>query len=327
MVVLVKKSKASISNCPKPVLFFVAVLIFLLSTLAIAIFNIHTSTQSNDVTDITSSIDVNEKKLASDSDKQWFEKEKPSIREFPVPGKRNDIIATLEKLKWKTAIEVGVQKGLFAKKMLDNWPSCTEYKLVDLWGREEGYVEPGEHSMEFHNRAYKQTKIRVKPHMHKVEFFEMRSTDAAKRIQDNHFDFVYLDARHDYCAVAEDIESYWPKVRPGGILAGHDFIDAQYAVSRKMYLLQYRTKLHTFCRYESHKIIPLYLCRLIDLEKKKTGVFVKTERNNRGQFVVQWRILPQGKRLISSLYRRKVFHHGSFKNHTNHRVWREIISK
>ena len=71
----------------------------------------------------------------------------------------------------------------------------------------------------------------MKPHEEKVEFFIMRSTDAAKLIEDNHFDFVYLDARHDYCAVAEDIKHYWPKVRPGGILAGHDFIDAQYAVS------------------------------------------------------------------------------------------------
>lgn len=31
-------------------------------------------------------------------------------------------------------------------------------------------------------------------------------------------DFVYVDARHDYCAVKEDILLYWPKVRPGGIL-------------------------------------------------------------------------------------------------------------
>lgn len=137
----------------------------------------------------------------------------------------------LEKLKWKTAIEVGVQKGLLAKKMLDNWPSNTEYKLVDLWGREDGYKEPGEHSNSFHENALRETKRRVKPYMDKVEFFIMRSTDAAKKIEDNHFDFVYLDARHDYCAVADDIDSYWPKVRPGGILAGHDFIDAQYAVS------------------------------------------------------------------------------------------------
>ena len=41
-----------------------------------------------------------------------------------------------------------------------------------------------------------------------------------------------LDARHDYCAVKEDIESYFPKLRPGGILGGHDYIDAQYAIDR-----------------------------------------------------------------------------------------------
>lgn len=165
-----------------------------------------------------------------DANKKWFQKKRPLITEFPVPSRRNDFIFTLEKLKWKTAIEVGVQKGLFAKKMLENWHSCTEYKLVDLWGREAGYNEPGNHSMNFHNAAYADTKRRVKPYTDKVEFFAMRSTDAAKSIQDNHFDFVYLDARHDYCAVAEDINSYWPKVRPGGILAGHDFIDAQYAI-------------------------------------------------------------------------------------------------
>ena len=174
---------------------------------------------------------MNSNESMNESHKQWFEKDRPLITEFPVPEKRNDIIAILEKLKWKSAIEVGVQKGLFAKKMLDNWPSCREYKLVDLWGKEEGYQEPGEHDKSFHEQAYRQTKKRVKPHKEKVEFFEMRSTAAAKLLKDNHFDFVYLDARHDYCAVAEDIASYWPKVRPGGILAGHDFIDAQYAVS------------------------------------------------------------------------------------------------
>jgi hypothetical protein len=32
--------------------------------------------------------------------------------------------------------------------------------------------------------------------------------------------------RHDYCGVAEDLEAYWPKLRSGGIFAGHDYIDA-----------------------------------------------------------------------------------------------------
>lgn len=104
------------------------------------------------------------------------------------------------------------------------------WNINDLWGREEGYNEPNERSRSVHDRYYQETKRRVRPYEQKVEFFEMRSTDAAKLMKGNYFDFVYLDARHDYCAVAEDIDSYWPKVRPGGILGGHDFIDAQYAI-------------------------------------------------------------------------------------------------
>lgn len=32
--------------------------------------------------------------------------------------------------------------------------------------------------------------------------------------------------RHDYCGVHEDLAAYWPKLRSGGILAGHDYLDA-----------------------------------------------------------------------------------------------------
>jgi len=37
-------------------------------------------------------------------------------------------------------------------------------------------------------------------------------------------DYVYVDARHDYAGVKEDLEAWWPKLRKGGLLAGHDFI-------------------------------------------------------------------------------------------------------
>jgi hypothetical protein len=36
-------------------------------------------------------------------------------------------------------------------------------------------------------------------------------------------DYVYVDARHDYCGALEDIAAWWPKLRPGGIMAGHDY--------------------------------------------------------------------------------------------------------
>jgi hypothetical protein len=30
--------------------------------------------------------------------------------------------------------------------------------------------------------------------------------------------------RHDYCGVKEDLENYWPKLKRGGIIAGHDYL-------------------------------------------------------------------------------------------------------
>ena len=102
-----------------------------------------------------------------------------------------------------------------------------------MWGSENGYVEPGKHPVGFQELCLHETKSRMTKWTEKgvAELFIMRSTDAAKKLKDNHFDYIYLDARHDYCAVKEDIEHYYPKLRPGGIIGGHDYIDAQYAVS------------------------------------------------------------------------------------------------
>jgi hypothetical protein len=36
-------------------------------------------------------------------------------------------------------------------------------------------------------------------------------------------DFVYIDSNHNYRAVTENIRAWWPKIRPGGVLGGHDF--------------------------------------------------------------------------------------------------------
>ena len=48
---------------------------------------------------------------------------------------------------------------------------------------------------------------------------------AAHCFADGQLDFVYIDALHYYEDVREDIELWYPKVRKGGILAGHDYLD------------------------------------------------------------------------------------------------------
>lgn len=49
------------------------------------------------------------------------------------------------------------------------------------------------------------------------------SSEAAGRYADGSLDFVFIDADHSEAAVACDLRAWWPKIKPGGWLAGHDY--------------------------------------------------------------------------------------------------------
>lgn len=49
------------------------------------------------------------------------------------------------------------------------------------------------------------------------------STEASATYINACLDFVFLDGCHTFDAVSEDIRSWKPKLKPGGILAGHDY--------------------------------------------------------------------------------------------------------
>lgn len=48
------------------------------------------------------------------------------------------------------------------------------------------------------------------------------SVSAAEFYLDRGLDFVFIDGEHTYKAVCADIDAWLPKVKPGGVLAGHD---------------------------------------------------------------------------------------------------------
>ena len=53
----------------------------------------------------------------------------------------------------------------------------------------------------------------------------MTSKRAAEQLfEDGELDFVYLDGNHEEPFVTEDINLWWPKIKSGGLLAGHDVV-------------------------------------------------------------------------------------------------------
>lgn len=56
-----------------------------------------------------------------------------------------------------------------------------------------------------------------------LHILEGDSASEAANISDETMDAIFIDADHGEESVSRDISAWWPKVKPGGILAGHDF--------------------------------------------------------------------------------------------------------
>lgn len=55
-----------------------------------------------------------------------------------------------------------------------------------------------------------------------VHTIRARSEETFWSFNDESISFVFLDGDHRYPAVRNDLENWWTKIKPGGILGGHD---------------------------------------------------------------------------------------------------------
>ena len=63
----------------------------------------------------------------------------------------------------------------------------------------------------------------IKTHKKFIETREEYSPSAAESFENESIDCVWVDALHDYDSVLKDLTAWYPKVKKGGILGGHDF--------------------------------------------------------------------------------------------------------
>lgn len=57
----------------------------------------------------------------------------------------------------------------------------------------------------------------------RVITYRSDSSAFAPRMQDASLDILLIDAAHDYNGVKRDIEAWWSKVKPGGVIIFHDY--------------------------------------------------------------------------------------------------------
>lgn len=129
--------------------------------------------------------------------------------------------------------EIGVYRGDFSYKLYDNL--CPEkLYLIDPFAtmadpvtKEVHYPDWGHGTVYSSEENYEEVcTILSSPIAEgRVVIDRNLSTEAIGNYKDSYFDFIYIDACHLYEAVLWDMENYIPKLKKGGYLGGHDYID------------------------------------------------------------------------------------------------------
>lgn len=123
-------------------------------------------------------------------------------------------------------VEIGVETGWNARNIIKNL-NIKKIFLVDPYivYEEMGNVITG------HVNNYEKAKKRLKKFSDRVIFIKKKSSDAVSAVP-NGLDFVYIDGNHSYEAVKDDIKNYYPKVRKGGVIGGHDFSSSYIGIAK-----------------------------------------------------------------------------------------------
>ena len=121
--------------------------------------------------------------------------------------------------------EVGVWKGEFSEKMMSACPNIGSYILVDPWRHLQDWNKPFNLPQSEMDTVYDEAMRRVEPFKDRVRVIRKKSFEAAKSIPDSSLDIVYIDGDHTCRGIVTDLIAWWPKVRPGGILGGDDFVE------------------------------------------------------------------------------------------------------
>jgi len=131
---------------------------------------------------------------------------------------RRALVKSLNTNQFKLAVEVGTRAGYFSKYILDH--TLMKVIAIDPW------IDNAELSNA--EAVYQQCVDLLKEYNNRVYMLKAFSPAAANIFKDESFDFVYIDALHDYTSVFNDLNAWWPKIKKGRIMAGHDFSETKW---------------------------------------------------------------------------------------------------
>lgn len=173
------------------------------------------------------------------NEREFIEKEIPKvrlqekhIRNCRLLLNRNELLQHLR--KWATVAEIGVDQGVFSRSILE----ITEPEslhLIDIW-QSERYNDGLYHSV-CQQFAKEIDSDQIKIH-------RKLSLQAILDFPNHYFDWIYLDTDHSYSTTIQELYAYEIKMKPNGIIAGHDYSMGNWVSSYPYGVIE---AVHHFC--------------------------------------------------------------------------------
>ena len=154
-------------------------------------------------------------------------------------------VSLLEKLpKGGIVAEIGVDTGEFSELIL-RYTNPKKLHLIDIWD----------------SPRYNQDKKRIVEKKYKDQIISGKleinlgySTKVASQFEDGYFDWLYIDTDHSYGTTRDELKLYAPKLKKGGVIAGHDYEVGHWNSLAKFGVIE---AVHEFCVLHNWEFIYL----------------------------------------------------------------------
>ncbi len=103
-----------------------------------------------------------------------------------------------------------------------------DLNFVDTWAGSPEHLDPSEGAyeeglVEDPDFVYKIFQDNINKIDYPKNILRMHTFKASKLFENNSIDFLFIDTAHEFKHVEKEISLWYPKVKSGGIIAGHDY--------------------------------------------------------------------------------------------------------